>query len=152
MHVGVATDFVGFEFFVLLVLSGDHSEFLGVVLDELRGDEQEVEGVGLAHLDIDDGLDLLLGQALLGLLVRLLLLLLLGLLVLRGLQEGRCQLTVHRGGSLVLVTSCLLARLLGLAALLLLAAGCILGSPGSGLLPRGGGLPGGLVTLAGLTL
>jgi len=59
---------------------------------------------------------------------------------------------VHGGGSLVLVTSWLLARLLGLPALLLLAGGCILGFSVSCLLASGGGLPGGLVTLTGFTL
>ena len=39
LHVGVTTDFVGFEFFIFLVLSSYHSEFLGVILDELRRNE-----------------------------------------------------------------------------------------------------------------
>lgn len=39
LHVGVTTDFVGFELFILLVLSGDHGEFLGFILDDLRRNE-----------------------------------------------------------------------------------------------------------------
>ena len=83
LHVGVRADLVGFEFLILLVLSSYRCELLGVILDKLRRNEEQVESVGLAQLDVDDGLDLLFRETLLGLLVGLVLLLLFGFLIFR---------------------------------------------------------------------